>query len=270
MANEDTKVNGWLSGTIIVAVGTVLAYLFTYRYETGYADVFGIPYEFISIDLAMALRIAILIIGLLWTIYPVANLIAIFLPKNDHPMYNALIYYSVIACYTILIMLLFRNLWKEWLPYVIGFIIILIIELVWPLLTIRGKKSYTEKFIESQEHEAPGFFRSLPGRFFMKIGIRGFWLIWGLVMFYSIIYKAGESSALHKKDFYLYGDKSQYAVVAIYDDVLIFANYDVTAKEIYNKYMITKLGENPISLTLRKNIGPLKIKDSPDTISNNQ
>ena len=266
MPTEEAKTKIWLSATIIVTVSTALAYLFTYRYQTGYADVFGIPYDYITIDFTTLLRAGIFIIALLWTIYPWANLMAIFLPENTHPMYKALVYYGVIACYTLLIMFLFKNLWKEWLPYAIGTLIFLVIEFGWPLLTIRGKKTYTQKFVESQDHELPGFFKSLPGRFFRNVGVRGFWIIWGLIMFYSLTYKAGQSAAMRKEDFFLFGDKMEYAVVAIYDDVLILAKFDRRAKEIYRKYMIIKISENPITLTLKKRIGPFQVKDPPEAL----
>ena len=156
MSNTDKKktekqtTKNWFSEGFIIASSPIVAYMFTFAYEAGFARVFGIPLEFITLNLKRVFIVASVLLTIVGLLFWLANLIFMVSPKETNPIYRGFIRLSLPVLLFVVFIFLFGPVWQEWIVLVIVLAIMIWVEFGFPLITQRHKGSYREK-LEAQE-----------------------------------------------------------------------------------------------------------------------
>lgn len=253
---------------ILLAIIPFLSYLTVFVYEFGFASYFGIPYEFIQPNFTSVCLVTTLIIGLLlFTFvmgYQVSVILLTILPIKDGPFLRAIkrIIWQVFG------LLFFIFFWgKEWKEYtgpIITFSIIILIEFLWPLVTCRERKTYSEKLMGQEEIERrmDPIYRKFFDYINIKFGRHNVSIFLLTALFLLFVYQVGLIKAKQREYFWqIEGD--QKIIIRIYGDNLICASFDTEKHILDNLLNIIKISpENKLSLKMMK-VGRLKISTSP-------
>jgi hypothetical protein len=246
----------YLSEAIIIAVTSASAYYFSYTYEKSFLSYFGIPPQFISIDITTMLSFGAIVFGALVLTFPALNMFTILLSstKNEHIVRLVRPYWMFL--FLILVHLYFFRFdkWTLLITYIVVCFFFAFFDFIFPLITQRDKKTYAEKLRAQEETES--HFRSLPQEVAIRYGRETATMVMLLAIGYVVSSNAGLAEAMRQKDFLFTNTQPQFVVIRIYSDRLICAQYDDMKNEILQKFSVIKLGENTPILSL-KSVGPL-------------
>jgi len=150
--DKEDKVN-WINESLIIAFFPLFAYLLAFCHEAGFTSIFGIPKEFIIIDLATVFIVAGALLSISIVLFSFLYFITFNIKWNSinqNPFYRSIIksLFFIIPC--IIYIVIYGRLWREWIYIVIFVLVMLFLEFGFPLFTQRNKDSYYEK-LEAQE-----------------------------------------------------------------------------------------------------------------------
>ncbi len=190
-------------------------------------------------------------------VYIYANLIWIYTPK-DNNLISFLIRKTVIVFIILLFMTMpFMFSWIALIIFISIMVIVIFFVFLFPLITQRDKKTYSEKLIGQMEIEESVDKHTLYKVIDNKMGewFIGFILITMITIVYS--YLIGLHNAESKKYFFV-TDKNT-VILAIYNDLIITSTYDQKSKELTGLLKILKIDQdNNISIS-EERIGELKM-----------
>jgi hypothetical protein len=257
---EQEQPKEWASEAIILAASPVFAYLIAFLYEAGFALVFQIPLQFITLSLTTIFIVAgaLLFLGLF--LFWVGHLILGVIAPADDPIRARMARYTP----GILMFVAYRILFPEDVQgtlYLLGAMAILALyEFGTPLITQRGKGTYREKFEAQEKEDEIKRAKTLVHGFKEALGRKGqiiaVVLSIGLPMFYS----AGRSAALHQEEFLVVGSSPEMVVLRIYGDNLICAQLNRETRKVERKFVILKAGANSKLMLRLERVGPLGLR----------
>jgi hypothetical protein len=260
--SKSEKAHNYLSEAIIVALASASAYYFSYTYEKAFLSYFGIPQQFITIDITTILSFGAIIFGALILTFPALNMFTILLSRTKNEYLVRLVRPYWIFLFLILTHFYFFGLdkWTLLIAYLVVCLFFIFFDFIFPLITQRGKKTYTEKLQTQEEIESQ--FRSLPQEVGIRYGRDTATLVMLLIMGYLISSNAGLAEAMHQKSFLFTNTQPQLVVIRIYSDRLICAQYDDVNNEILPQFSIIELDGNTPALSLRL-VGPIHPAATP-------
>lgn len=256
----------WLTEGLLIAAIPIIAYLLRYCYELGFSFAFGIPSEFITIDLPDVLLLSayLIIIGAAIVVF-IGISIPLLRSKN-------IIWRSIIKSFFWTIILspwiLFSLLSDDKVGLVIAVVMFLVGQyglFISPLLTQRRRIGYAAK-LEAAEFKLKGLMNFLDYIFGWKLK-HLIIVVYLLAMSIATIKQVGESLAIRQVEFLVTKSSPEMVVLRVYDDQLICAPFDRTTKEVKRTFSILKIAEDPnLKLSLEK-IGPLHVEKEPTDVS---
>lgn len=259
---EKQTPKNWVSDALIIAAFPIVAYVITYAYESGYAGIFGIPSQFIALNLITFLVVTGALTGVILSLFMYANFILLILPKSDSPLFRGIIKLFPMILLSVAYLILYGKLWHYWIIPIGVIALIFLIEFGFPLITQKGRPSYREKYDEQEKLES-----NVKGIFEYVIPLVGRGPAIAIVylsIFLILSSEAGRSRALKQDEFLIIKASPELVVLRIYGEKLICAPFDRTTKEITRTFTILKTGDDPnLKLSLEK-VGPLHIKKQTD------
>ncbi len=258
---EEKNLKFGVSDGLLIAASSLAGYLFAYVYESGYARVFNIPEEFISLSLtnifvAFALVWIIPVSFILWG--PLVTNILKNVPtpiQKEIKNLTPLIFMSAVA------LLYYGPNWKKWI-YSISFLLCFALwNFGWPLLTQPGKQRYIDKLEADQRVKT----ELMGSNLFLDhlreyVGLSGLKLIWWIMIAAWVFRISGEATALRQKDFLILKTPTEEKIVLkIYEDKLICADFNRDTKELKEEFTVYRLSEGSKLDFRRETIGPLHV-----------
>lgn len=242
-----------MSGSLIVAAIPLLGYIISYCYEIGYADVFKIPREFISISTTSVLNatgglITVMIFaffllgGLRMAYFSISGIFRNGSKRN----YKEVIIRIIIALLIIaLLLFIFHAYWFQLLPFVLNIvasilfaIFLLIIQKVFDLVALKSPNEVAK---------SQPILDNLSGSI-VKAGII---FVGVLLILLPVSYLTGQSQATNKEDFLIRGSPpTENVVLRTYGDNLICAPLDRRNRVVKPNFFIIKVNSDTIKLKL--------------------
>lgn len=265
-ANEEKKQKRKLplSEGLIIAASSVIAYLFAFIYEAGFAKIFDIPLHFVTLSLTNVFITggSLLLISL--TLFILADLIfVIFVSflKSDSPIYRRLVKLAPMVFFSIALLFFQINtaLQAGLKGLIASWLLIAFFEFGFPLITQRHKASYRDK-LEAQD-------QLVVQRETLRdyaVGLLGEGLyrtIYFLSLALVVTYVAGQSTALRQREFLVTATSPEMAVLRMYGDKMICAPFDRSTGEVERSFTVLRIAEDS-GLTLHlERVGPLNPRE---------
>lgn len=246
-----------IEGSILIAAASAIAYGLTLAYELGSANAFGIPYQFININLVYIQSDLLNLWNVLILPLLIVNVIPMLISNYDQRIKMR----AYILTPFLFVALVFLNTYPrgylvdwDWILIVLGAGVFFLF--IWPLITQRKIKGYVAK-TEAQIKIETGqptvinnIMRSPAGE-----------IVFLFVMFLLALQMAqgvGQANAFKQINYLVTSTKPEMAVVKIYGDNLICFPFDRKTKTIQENFTVYNLlNKGEISLRLEA-IGPLK------------
>lgn len=260
MAKEMPKVR--LSEGLTIATLPIVAYLMVFVYEIGYGRVFGIPAEFIVFDLTRFFIALFSVVSASATLFNFVNIVVMAWYAYDNLVARKLI--EVVA--VLLIIAAHAYLWRDDSSAVLLFLTTMsgfaFLELVFPLITQRGKGKYSDKLVAQDRIEAST--DGLIGKAIQVFGGRFVLVLLFLILSYTFSYSVGRSNAVHRHKFLVAGTSPEMVVLRVYGGKMICAPFNRSSAEINQSFVVLKTAEDPDLMLTLEEVGPLS---SVETIS---
>lgn len=264
---ENNRKNIFSEG-ILLATIPFLSYLTVFVYEFGFTSYFGAPYEFIQPSFTSVCLVTAIIIGILLFSFVIAYQFSVILltifPIKDGPFLRIIKRIIWPAIVLLFFVFFWGKEWKEYATAIIIFAIIIFLEFLWPLVTCRERKTYSEKLAGQEEIERrlDPTYRRFSDYIAIKFGRHNVLIFLLLALFLCLIYEVGLIKAKQREFFWqIEGDRK--IVIRIYGDNLICADFDAEKHILDNLFNIVKITqEKKISLKMIK-VGRLRTNKSP-------
>jgi hypothetical protein len=252
---ETRKGRAWFSEGLIIAATPVLAYMITFTYEVGFAAFFGIPSEFISLNLTSFFLVAFYLGLMVAFLLATAGMVLIFTPARDHPLYRRVLSVLPLSLLAVGYIVMFQSYWREWAAILPGLVILILLVFVLPAVVHRDKGKYVDRLRAADQVVSKS--ASVFDRVMEKGGttvVAGFLYAWIIL---SLSHAAGRSSALWQREFLVTSTSPEMVVLRVYGDNLIAAPLDRERKKVQRSFVILKMAADP-KLQLRlERVGPL-------------
>lgn len=249
----------WQTIALLFGLAAPIGYAAAYLREWGFCSVFGIPVEFIQLNITTVLIAITSGVGVLFLLFWFADLFYILSQqnklKNFGPVRRRLFFDLLVIIILGFLLALFHPLIDAW-PLLVYFLVVLIfIQFVMPLITQRKIKGYICK-LETQdriERETPVLLDYLIKR--AGIAIISLGIV--VLLFLSVMYLVGHNTATTQTDFLVPSTNEDLVVLRIYGDNLICAPYDMETREVYRTFTVIKLDDEPRPQLYLVRLGPL-------------
>lgn len=242
---------------MFVAILTAGAYWLTFRYEVGYLSGFGLPPDIVEVSLQTTLIVALALSGAIWIVFSILNVVLILWP--EHPAIQMKVFRIILMLLIPLWHLLnygFRA--QDWIFYVVFFVFVGVFEIIWPLLVFRKEPTLRERFIADEIAEAPVMKRGIASRIFAAFGPAAYGLFVLLILGGSLAHTAGRAKASTQREYFVFADAPDIAVVRMYHDTILAVPYDKKTRTVKAQVIIRKIGTENVKLMLDVDAGPLK------------
>lgn len=252
--SETTKKSSIISDTILIAAIPPIAYLFAFVFEAGYAHVFSIPRELISISLTnvFVAGSSFLVIGIFLLI--LLNLISQILPDTSNPVGRAIAVLIPLFLTTLayVFYVLGTPLSSSLSGLLIAWIFILFSQFVFPLISQRDKTSYPKKLDAQAKLEESGILGNLAHRF-----PQPYLLVYYLGLALYITFYAGQSSAFKQRDFLVANTDPQCIALRVYGEKAVCAHFNPNTKQVFAEFIILHLSDSNGQEFTLESLGPV-------------
>lgn len=258
---ERTRFLGSVPEALFIAILTAGAYWLAFRYEAGYLSGFGLPADLVEVSLQTTLIVTLALSGAIWTIFSIINLVLMLWP--EHPAIQEKVFRVGILLLLPLWHLLnygFRA--QDWILYVGFLVFVAIFEIVWPLLVFRSKPTLRERFVADEIAEARVRERGIAGRIFVAFGPAAYGLLVLFLLGSMLAHTAGRAKATTQKEYVVFADGPDIAVVRMYRDVILAVPFDRKTRTVQGEVVIRKIGIENVRLRLDADAGPLQQRTS--------
>jgi hypothetical protein len=249
-----------LPATALVAIASSFAYLFAFLYLCGYANYFGIPPEFISVNLISVFIAMGICLALSLGPQSATRLIRMFFPHKIHPV---LAWRMNTSFYAFFLFLCFVYLFDASFSYLGPGLVVLIIVtfflFVFPLITQRKYNGYLKKLVKQDEFDAFWDTKSDLGPSRIVLSQPIYRLVIEGIVFLVIAYLVGRSVAFHKTEFLTNPQQPAIVVLAIYPDKIITGEVDLKTRSLLHRYWILPVTATVSTGWEKRKIGRLAI-----------
>lgn len=259
--------NTILENGIVISLFIGLAYLFAYQYQKGKLSYYGVPLSYVDLSLVSVIEISFTILTVLY--FAIIYLRPILDASRDAKSYHSIRTINVSIWFVVMLSINFTIVKKfnvSLAVILIMFICFLIYALVAPLVSIREKIQYSEKWtrysekaqknaIEEYESNEKGYYFILRNKI-MKLTL----LLCGIVFLCSMFSIAGKENAKDTTTFYVANDYNDKIIVHNNSDYYVLM--ELENNKLLDTYQIVP--SNEIGTITMKETGPLLITDIKD------
>jgi hypothetical protein len=270
--NEDSRTtsgkrfNFSFSEGLLLAIGSSSAYLLTFQYEKGFASHFGIPPQFVSVGLLNVLFGAVLLLGFIFLLVSVVNLFVSFIPirYSEEPVFVRRAVNLGITLLGVFILAYLYNTRLWWSIFVLGSVLLIFAAFVLPIFRNKNESTYIKKLEAEAKKEQGTMYPSIFNWAARRLGSNLPFVFWYSLMSVFIAATAGDMAAGTQKEFLVatLAPSNEVVLLRRYNDELIFAPFDRRTSEVQKRFIIVKVADLKVPLTLDE-VGPLKPVNSP-------
>ncbi len=251
---DTTKKSFRISDALLIATIPPIAYLFAFVFEAGYARVFSIPRELIAISVTNVFIAgsSLLLIGIFLVM--IIDLISMMLPDRPGPIGREI--GGLVPMFVATAAYAFYTLGtpnSSSLPGIlVVWIVMLILQFVFPLISQRDEASYAKKLAAQAELQRSGIVGSLARRFRQP-----YLLIYYLGLALFVTFYAGQASAFRQRDFLVANTNPECIVLRIYGEKAVCAHFNKNTKQVFAEFIILNLAEANAQEFTIKSLGPV-------------
>lgn len=250
------KVPEWLGPGALIGVVSVLAYLFAFTFEAGYAAAFHIPLNLIRVDIHNVFLAAGALLTLAIIMFGIADAVTSFIPKNGHLIIQLLKPHIPLALFYIAIFMLTTGTQMSLSAIRIICITgigIFLMSFVFPVLSMRSEKRLKDRLAAQDKHDSQ--FSGISYELFRRYGWEMRLVFWS-GYFLILVGVGGMSTAYKQRDFLVHGEDAGCAVLRVYDNLAVCAEFNKDSGEVLPFFTFLDLpGEASFEM---KRIGPLE------------
>ncbi len=251
---ETTKKSFLISDALLIAAIPPIAYIFAFVFEAGYAYVFSIPRELISISITSVFIAgsSFLVIGIFLLL--ILDLISMMLPGTSNPVVEAIsgLVPLLLATIAYVFYTLGTPISSSLLGLLVGWIYILFFQFIFPLISQRDKASYAQKLAAQADLQRSGILGSLARRFRQP-----YLLVYYLGLALFVTFYAGQSSAFRQRDFLVADTNPECIVLRVYGEKAVCAHFNKNTKQVFAEFIILNLAETNAQEFTIKSLGPV-------------
>ncbi len=254
----------WHEGVVITFISAV-AYTYTFGYEIGYAQVFGIPTPLIEISFTSMLSVFVsLLAGLMLGMFlfsyidiwknMLTNALPLHLPDNFNKILIELLkrfYPLLIFIYIFFLINIYfvlpDSFYKPTLVFFIGGYITSQILFYKPII----KSETPSNTVTSKSSRS--IFEKIP-----YLGLPGFFMVLVLLSGFYMAKYAGQMEAIHQKQYLVVNGNLESVVLRIYGDKIVCAPLDINTGKFKKEFTILKLNDKSEVKMSLMDIGPLQ------------
>jgi len=246
--------NLWVSQGIVVAAVPLIGYAMAFLYEVGFCGEFGIPLEFISVNLTtvfIAVGTLLLVVAIIF--YVISLLMMIPEPKHPVIRWQLSLFYVVLVM-NLAVAIIFWGLWYELImvAFLFAFFVFWIFVSPW----ITQKEGAYIKRVEAQR-KVDSQAKTIIDYVIRYIGWGNSFVIFLVLFFVALSYIAGISHAKKQTEFLIPSTYPNSVVLRVYGDNMICAPFNAENKEVQRDFFIIKMGDDSRLILKPEGIGPL-------------
>lgn len=122
----------------------------------------------------------------------------------------------------------------------------------------RNKPTLRERFVADEIAEARIRERGIAGRIFAAFGPAAYGLLLLFILGGSLAYTAGRAKATTQKEYFVFADAPNIAVIRMYHDTILAVPFDRKTRTVQAQVVIRKIGTENVTLRLDVDAGPLE------------
>ncbi len=250
--DEKPQTRSLLTEGILIAGFPIVAYLHAFLYELSYAKYFGMPVEFISLDLTSIFIVGVTVLG--WVMIFVLSLVLLLAFVKISPTFRKSpritlfgLLFGMVSV-GLIALLFFKSLWDVTAPLAIMMVLII------TLIMVSLPKLDNTTNIQSREKLFNRVARSLQ-EVVTERRIAQILIIFTLALL--ITYGRGHARAVNQSDFLVPSAYPEMVVLRIYGDKMICAKYSKDTKLVQRSFAIIEQSQTPYMELKYEKIGPL-------------
>jgi hypothetical protein len=230
------------SETLLLALAPVAGAYITFIYEAGYLSFFGVPIEFMQLDLVRTLSatFSVAIFFILWSYFGAFLLVLI---KRRSPVQRALIrpFLFLFIFFPIAVLAGNRVVW-------VGVLITFSFLAALPFLKALRARRHTRRYISVLEEDLDGELKSSA---VLTLRDRLEFVLFAIALCTSLFFYFGFYQSSTTKHFMTRTDQPSQLLVRSYGDNLIFVSYIHDQRKLGDEIILVKLGEShPVHLKM--------------------
>lgn len=137
---------------LIISIFSGFAYLLTYHYQKGILSYYKIPLIYIDLNITNIIEMLVYILTFLYIFHFIILLIVDNVPKIQTHKGKQLLFFTIAYfIWAILFLVLFKDNYDTIILITALYLIYVIITVISPAIIIKGKKPYSEKWIEASK-----------------------------------------------------------------------------------------------------------------------
>ncbi len=259
--DKQNKFRFTITEGILLALAPPFSYFLAFSYESGFAQHFDIPINFIQVGFIDVIIFASVVFGGIVFFIVMINPIVMFFPLKKVFLLVPLSS-TALVIFIISFFLFGYSNWKYWFFSLLFLMFYVFLDFGMPLFSQRNVSGYMNKWVAQKEHEQkinesnPDFF-ILIGRHY---GGRLLFIIIGLMVSVLIVTNSGLAKAVNQDEFLVLDTSPEMVILRIYGDRMIVAPFNRKTQEVESKFIIKTLGEDDNLVISPEDIGPLKLK----------
>ena len=122
----------------------------------------------------------------------------------------------------------------------------------------RDKPTLRERFVADEIAEARARGRGITGRIFAAFGPAAYGLLVLFILGSRLTYTAGAAKAATQKEYFVFADAPDIAVIRMYHDTILAVPFDRKTRTVQAQVIIRKIGTEKVTLRLEVDAGPLE------------
>lgn len=247
--------SGAFSEALFIAAVPAVGYAVGFAYESGFAYVFAIPQEFISIGLERVLLASGAVVLLLAVIFHPLNILVATWPKNPGPVARELLPLLPFALLWFAAFFSIGELVGGLLWF--GGVILLraVLNFGIPAITHWHVKGFKAKLEASYIVDAN--LKFVPDHLTARFGQHALFASVGIAGLLALSWVAGYSSAYREDQFLVVKEPHEAAVLRLYGKHLVAVSFNRDTKTIGLNYMLIPVDQGLVEMAIER-VGPLR------------
>ena len=251
---------------ILIAALTAAGYGLAYVHELGFNEIFGIPQDFIVLDLTTILIAVgeVLVVGVgTFSLVALGYILSIKYGSLRNAIRNAgAIVMIILFAFGIILLIRYPSLWPDVIVIIFMFLFFVVVTLI--TTPRKGTKPQKSKPDVEKQSEHLKRFEAL---FFSRIGIIIVLAFTLLSLTFLAAYFSGKGDAMSQKEFLVTSTDPELVVLREYGDNLICAEFNRDMKLFTHPIIVLRAGADPELVLTLESVGPLErgIKSKSNT-----
>jgi hypothetical protein len=244
--SSSTEKSFSLSETMLLAVVPAIAYYFSYTYERGYFQAFGLPLDMVRVELTTILSFTAAILTLAIFMFNISNAIIPYFGDEENRSSQPLIKYIwsrmpvLFLAFIYIYIYDFRN--TGWIYFGAILLLIILIDILPVLLSRKKEVSFLEQLNIDIFSGYKG--KHLVTTIRKKYGVSAIYFLVCIILGNGISHSMGEAEATRKTKFLVPFTNKELLVAKIVEDKALCISIDNLTGKIKSGFVIINISQN--------------------------